>query len=84
MRSGQAAEPKARLLLGWRQAGCSQSGYREGGGSLFTSYYMEKVRGGGYKSLLGRFPLVTGRKFSSMGLWNNLPREVVESLALDS
>lgn len=43
MRSGQAAEPKARLLLGWRQAGCLQGGYREGGGSLFTWSYVEEV-----------------------------------------
>lgn len=46
---------------------------------------MEKTKGNGYKSLLGRFQLDTGVKcfaIRKISHWNNLPKEVADSLTL--
>ncbi|KAK4825406.1 LOW QUALITY PROTEIN: hypothetical protein QYF61_027172 [Mycteria americana] len=64
-----------------------KGGYKEDRDSLFTRSHMEKTRGNGYKSLLGRFQLDARRKFFTMrkiSHWNNLPREVVDSPTLDT
>ena len=64
-----------------------KGGYKEDGDSLFTRSHMEKMRGNGYKLLLGRFQLDTRGKFFIMRTishWNNLPREVVDSPTLDA
>ena len=63
------------------------AGYKEDGDSLFTRSHMEKMRGNGYKLLLGRCRLDTRGKFftvRTVGHWNNLPREVVDSPILDT
>ncbi|GAB0186012.1 hypothetical protein GRJ2_001066500 [Grus japonensis] len=64
-----------------------KGGYKEEGDSLFTRSHMEKTRGNGCKLLLGRFRLDTRGKFfplRTISHWNNLPREVVDSPALDT
>ncbi|PKU48493.1 hypothetical protein llap_1234 [Limosa lapponica baueri] len=64
-----------------------KGGYEEDEDSLFTRSHMEKRRGNGYELLLGRFQLDTSGKFFTMRTtshWNNLPREVVDSLSLDT
>jgi len=48
---------------------------------------MKKMGSDGYKLLLGRFLLDTRRKFftvRTIGHWDNLPREVVDSPTLDT
>ncbi|KAK4830690.1 hypothetical protein QYF61_012859 [Mycteria americana] len=67
-----------------------KGGCKEDGDSLFTRSHMEKMRvrykyDYGYNLLLGRFRLGTRGKFFTMRkirLWNNLPREAVDSPAL--
>ncbi|KAK4828431.1 hypothetical protein QYF61_026588 [Mycteria americana] len=64
-----------------------KGGYKEDGDSLFTRSHMEKMRGNGYKLLLGRFQLDTKGRFFTMRTTshgNNLPREVVDSPTLDT
>jgi len=64
-----------------------KGGYKEDRDSLFARSHMEKMRGNGYKLLLGRFELDTrGKIFTvrAISSWNNLPREVVDSLTLDT
>ncbi|KAK4830472.1 hypothetical protein QYF61_011196 [Mycteria americana] len=59
-----------------------KGGYKANGDSLFTRSHMEKMRGNGYKLLLGRFQLDTRGKFFTMRTishWNNLPRQAVDS-----
>ena len=66
---------------------CLKGGYKEDGDCLFERSHMEKMRGNGYKLLLGRFRLDTRGQFSTlrtMSHWNDLPREVVDSPALDT
>jgi len=63
------------------------SGYKEDEESLFTRRHMEKMRGKEHKLLLGTFQLDTREKFFTMraiSCWNNLPRKVMDSPALDA
>jgi len=73
------------LLLTLRDVQYLKGGYKEGRDSLFTRSHMENTRDNWYKLLLGRFQLDTrGKLFTIINHWNNLPREVVDSLALDT
>ena len=62
-----------------------KGGYKEDGDSGFTRSHMEKMRGNGYKLLLGRVRLDTRGKYfttKTVSHWNNLPGEVVDSPTL--
>ena len=64
-----------------------KGGYKEDGQFLFTGSHMEKMRGHGYKLLLGRFQLNTRGQFFTMrtiSCWNKLLREGVGSPTLDT
>ncbi|KAK4815856.1 hypothetical protein QYF61_009024 [Mycteria americana] len=61
-----------------------KGGYKEDGESLFTRSHMEKMKGKGYKLLLGRFRLDTRGKFFTMRTishWNN--HRITESYRLE-
>ena len=66
---------------------CLKCSYKEDGDFLSTRSHMEKMRGNGYKLLLGTFQLDTKENFftvRTISHWNNLPREVVDSPTLDT
>ncbi|KAK4818646.1 hypothetical protein QYF61_016617 [Mycteria americana] len=63
-----------------------KGGYKEGGGSLFTRSHMEKTWGNRHKLYWKRIHLDTRKKFftvRTINKWNNLPRNMVESLSLE-
>lgn len=57
-----------------------KGGCKEVGDYLFTWSHMEKMRGSGHRLLLGR----KTNFHNENNHWNNLPREVVDSLAWDT